>query len=287
MTDTLVKIEGQLSFPESLRQKGLVTSSDKPTFNDLEEIQKLTVSDNLEYGLQVIKTKEGFSKVFVKGTRTGIKAPGIRIPHEAVVFFHSHPPVEEKYRLGYEHHSPLEILPSYDPWVYLQRDGDFMNTKGSILTGFMKGGYMNIVSKDGITLNVGVKGISRDEKLTTEVRKLQKLENEQAVISWKVWTRPNSGLSFSNALVIAKKGLRLVGEENFVLISATDYATETTSYFVYLSWGKMEETGLSLEDLLFGNGVNALMRHLKLESFPYSNNLSEVVPLQPKAEERR
>jgi len=249
----------------------------EPIFEDLKAIIAWTSKTNQESGLQIARSPDLSCKLTFTRDRDGfLRAPKLPDDPGDIIFFHTHarPEVPPSAR---REHSLVQFIPSYDFRHYKQTDGDHISTvgDGTIACGAERGGYLNIVTQDGLTLCVAVSSLTDDERFLRRTRLKQGKEDTSLLPILKVWSGPRAGESFTNIFDYMEGGEQLVDQRG-IYLSLTDFYLAQTLGFLYLPWDTLLSTQISLEELVFKQGVNRLMQQLKIQDFPHEDYLGGV-----------
>ena len=227
---------------------------DRPaTINDLKELAIKTQESAVEYGVSIYQTTDGKSgSVYTVGEGTSIYEPEppkeLRGKIKSGVFVHCHPiRNNERPDVG----RTLHVLPSGNGFF----SGDF---EASIMSRVI-GGYLNIASEYGLTMFVGIVGISRDEKVVRDLRKKFKKNYLGKQKIWKIISGERAGTALVNSEFEEAVYDKLSMNEDVLLFSNTEELG--VRYFLHLSWEKLEELKSAygdLNNLCFGDGVEKL-----------------------------
>lgn len=241
-----------------------------PTIEEVRDAANMTQFEMQEYGVSVYSTTNGEKKtLFTKSDGLSIFKP--EVPYEIKgkikesVFIHCHPIVREE---RVESGRSLHILPS--------GHGGFEGDFAASLWSPSGGNYLNIASEYGLTMNIGVQGISRVDDLTRTLRernRAYKLANEAV---WKVYSGEKAGMSFNQDEFPQAVTDKFVINEEVLLLSHTERAIGE-KYFLHLSWNKLKELEPifgGMENLFFGDGLDKLTEHLKI-NVPHEKNLAK------------
>ena len=214
-----------------------------------------------EHGISVYATKEGDRHtLFTKSKGQSIFEPDIpsslKGKIKSGIFIHCHPiSTSEEVNGG----RSLHILPS----AYSAFAGDFAANLWSRVIG----GYLNIASKYGLTINIGIDGISRDEDVTRTLREKVNAYDLATEKVWKVLSGQKGSMSFNQMEARQAIDDKFTMDEDVLLRSYTDRAIGT-KYFLHLSWEKiqeLEQVFSGLDNFFFGDGLDRLIKHLNLD----------------------
>ncbi len=268
--------------------------------------------NNREVSLKVTEIRKGDNLETIKDLELGEDG---RVLHKAilqsfdsvsglrrrVIGFHSHPDVLSNPDLIKElnidtanypkHGSAAEMLPSIAP-SYLQYltfggPGDlaltFPHSDSSDnpehfehdINGSGEGGALNIITKDGITLFVGIKPLERDLNVTAKLKhKMGENLDDQFKPTWKVLYGSNirdvddSLTSFGDKMEAASKGVDLLADKGVAVTRLDYFSAQKALYFVHLSWevfDKMIQESGGLQEITFGQGLPKLVSNLQKE----------------------
>lgn len=239
------------------------------TIRDLKELAVKTQESAAEYGVSIYQTIEDKSgSVYTVGEGTSIYEPEppseLRGKIKSGVFVHCHP-VRSNERS--DDGRTLHILPSGNGFF----SGDF---EASIQSRVI-GGYLNIASEYGMTMFIGIEGISRDDEVVRKLRKKFKGSYLGKQKVWKIITGERAGTAFVNSEFEEAVNDKLSMGDDVLLFSNTEELG--VRYFLHLSWEKLEElksTYGDLNNLCFGDGLEKLVGALKLH-VPHKKNLGE------------
>lgn len=289
--DTLI---GQLEKATSIEFQRM------PSIDELEMLAAVGQKKIREYGIQTLKLVDGtvIKTIFKSPDSNRLSIVEPDIPSElkgdiqAGVFLHNHPIKQQEENGTGE--ITLHILPS---------DGDFENNKyPTRVAGLKPGGAMNVTSQYGVTLNIGITGMDREEDIVRRLKyRAGARETAKETNIWKFYNGPRAGESAVNQQsekVLEKYSL---GNEDILIASHTEYTyfpamdqakispLATVRHFIFVSWEKLKQLENSfggLENLYFGNGVDKLVKALELD-IPHEQNLSDVCKICWKPPKKR
>lgn len=240
-----------------------------PTIQDIRGLAVKTQFEQIEYGVSVYQTVSGETgSVYASGGSGSIYEP--ELPSElkgkirSGIFIHCHP-VNPSERV--ETGRSLHILPSGSSSLA----GDF----GADIISRVIGGYLNVASEYGLTMNIGVESITREDSITRELKRKAgagKTSNEHV---WKIWSGGKAGTAFVNREMGEAVDQKFSLDEDIILLSHT--GSLGTRSFLHLSWEKLTESESiygGFKNLCFGNGLDLLISHLAID-VKHSKNLGE------------
>lgn len=248
-----------------------------PSWRDIHLLKSLAEPGKDEYGIRFDQLADGkLFKLYVRGENNSIQlpAPGRGIKS---VFFHSHPSDNYAER-EYPQEHPIWFLPSGHFGKFTSWSGDLVNTRA--MGANSKGGYLNVVTKNGVGLYVGVRA-NDDSYFLGRLRKKLGGENEKAGLACKIWTGDNAGETFADLRTFSPKDNKLLDETGVAVVSMLDYAAGQEHFFLCTTVQTLENTGISLKEVLFGEGLNKISDRFELEQFPLGKNLREVLEQSP------
>lgn len=289
-SDTLI---GQLEKANSIEFRRM------PTIDELEMLAAEGQKTTREYGIQTIKLVDGTLRTIFKSSDSNqllIIEPDIpselKRDVQAGVFQHNHPvkPGEET-GTG---EITLHILPS---------SGDFENNKyPTRIAGLKPGGAMNITSQYGVTLNIGIAGMNREEDIVRRLKyRAGAIKTATETNIWKFYTGSRTGESIVNQVPEKVSEKYSLGNGDIIVASHTEYVyfpamdkagvspIATVRHFVFISWEQfrhLENNFGGLENLYFGNGIDRLVETLDLD-IPHERNLSDVCKIYWKPSKKR
>lgn len=266
MTDNEQSLIG-IGFVEAKGQEFRVNKL--PTMNDIHTLALRTQEKMEEYGVSMYKTTDGkCGSVYNKGGKRSIYEPEppreFRGKIESGVFVHCHPiPQSERVAEG----RSLHVLPSGTKAFA----GDFEANNWSRVIG----GYLNVASEYGLTMFIGIEGISREDYVTRQLRRKVGSHDLAKQRVWKVLSGNQSGTAFVGDEFREAVDKKFSMDEDLILLSNTQDLG--TRYFLHLSWeklGELEPVYGSLENLCFGDGLKSLIGHLGVK-VPHKDNLGD------------
>lgn len=256
---------------ESLGISEKVVHSDSlPTIDDLHTLANKAKETKTELGVSIymVSAEEKMGSTYNIGSATSIYEPEPPNKYkgkiEAGLFIHCHPvPDSKRVKEG----RPLHILPSGG-------EGRFVGDFAANVMSRVVGGYLNIASEYGLTMSIGIEGISREDDLTRKMRKklgAYKKGNEK---TWKILSGEKAGVSMVGNEYRAEVDKKFSIGDDVVLLSHTQELG--IRYFLHTSWDKLKELESiygGVENLCFGDGLQALLKELNI-SVPHEKNLS-------------
>lgn len=240
-----------------------------PTIQDIRDLALKTQSEQIEYGVSVYQTVSAETgSVYAAGSSRAIFEPEppkeLKGKIRSGVFIHCHPiALSERVENG----RSLHLLPSGSNSLA----GDF----GADIMSRIIGGYLNVASEYGLTMNIGIEGITREDFITRELKRkagADKTANEHV---WKIWSGNKAGTAFVNREIGEAVDQKFSVDEDIILLSHTD--SLGTRNFLHLSWEKLTELESiygGFENLCFGNGLDLLLNHLAID-VKHDKNLGE------------
>lgn len=284
---------------DQLEKVGSIEYRRAPTINELEILAAEGQKKIREYGTQTIKLVDGTVRTIFRSpdsNQLSIIEPDIpselRGEVQAGVFQHNHPVKQgEETRTG---EITLHILPS---------GGDFKNNRyPTRIAGLKPGGAMNITSQHGVTLNIGITGMDREEDIVRRLKyRVGARETAKETNVWKFYTGPRTGESIINQVPEKVSEKYSLGNGDVIVASHTEYVyfptmdkagmspIATVRYFVFVGWKEfkqLEDNFGGLENLYFGDGVDRLTEKLNLD-IPHERNLSDVCKICWKPPKKR
>ncbi len=246
-----------------------------------------------------------------------------------VISFHSHPDIAASPELVGKHNfssesypksgAPAEMLPSIAPSYYQYRviggGGDLALTLASNediedpksydrdLYSSWRGGSLNIITKDGVTLFVGVQPLERDMKVVSQSQaKIGTNLDDRYQPTWRVLHGSNKDQingdlgSFTDKMDASAQGLDLLADNGVGVLRLDYFSAQRALYFVTLSWEVLEsvvEEAGGLHEVTFGNGLTKVAEILKrkygVRDLPVESSLTEVLikPVFPVRREKK
>jgi len=241
-----------------------------PTIDQIEELARNTQDQQREYGVSSYSVKDG-QRYFRLIRSSGTKINEPEIPREikgkvdAGIFIHCHPifPGEEV-----ESGKSLHVLPS----GYNAEHGDI----ASNLWERKIAGYLNIASKYGLTMNIGVEGLTREEHITRTLKARAKADDTANESVWKILSGKKGGTSFNESEFPQAVTNKFSLDGDVILLSNSERFIGTR-YFLHLSWEKLKELESiygGIDNLFFGDGLDTLTKHLEI-TVPHERNIAK------------
>jgi len=227
------------------RQAWMGKQRRKPEWSDLAGMAAITDQWNSEYGFTVSQAADGATTLgFTRGIEGKATNRHQLDPSSRKIFFHSHPSKATKDGL-------------YAPLV---SDGDVTST----LSNDYGGGYLNVVSKHGITVHID------SQESTDDTPKGWRVESGDLAGKMIAETQ---GFSESGDQIMST--LRDTEEPYLYSITASDVRNRKL-LFAHIPWASLAHASVSLQDVCYGDGLIALLplKHLQ-EGMP--KNLYEAV----------
>lgn len=228
-----------------------------PEWGDLFALIKLAGSQKREYGLKARVANGVPTKTFCQGEGTSIHAPkeGSYEDYEGKsVFIHVHPEGAS------ENEGPIEsasIFPS---------PSDILMTELNVQVG----GYLNSINRQGATFCIGAEPITTATGIAKEGSKIQfTIQNDQG--------GRTTIETFNELLELLRENPTLNTPNSCVLFSVTDPIYKRTLYFLRVGWNKILDSKISLEDVIFKDGVKSLLEYLDISGTPHMENLYDAL----------
>jgi hypothetical protein len=258
---------------ESMRREGL------PTFTQLRSFASAAAEQDKEAGLLGVRSRGHdsafrpidtwtYSAVYKAGRKNMIFPPPIPYDIEywdaTAVFLHSHT-IDGADQSG----TSFDIFPS-------TQEGDLDRPEGE--SRIRAGGSLNIFSTAGILFYLGRTPIDTEMVSFEERHGLKKIKSQRPAVPYFLITSGvHTGLKSTNLGREAAAGMRF--PEDILTLSYTHPTDRNRKHFIFVDWQHLldtETSGINLQEIMFGNGLNTLVERLGV-SIPHQINSIQAI----------
>lgn len=242
---------------ESFIQEGF------PTFEDFKDIVDLSNKRHLEYGIQLNHSrKHPKSTVYSSGKETSIVAPP-GYNDAGKIFFHTHWVSDDR-----SPKSVISMTPSYIPKHFEQF---LVADYGNNVSGLANGGYLNVISPEGVTFMIGVEKHTKTATITADIRKKAGVANETSAPLIIMKSGKYEGEIIDEFSPEAKTTDHL-GESDHLAFTVRIPSMGYDYNMLFVGHDYLAKSEVTPEQVCFGTGINKIVDDLGID-IPHQPNL--------------